>query len=207
MEARREGLGLERRYSGSWVSRADGDKIMEEIKGFGLPRLLPLCGCNELMIIGQGCANADTPDDMHFLSDKLAVIQSERRDHSDMSVEVFFFSTLLKSSPKIFNTETGDYGYVETKHCGCAFERLGFTRHIHTVRSLRKTTAEGPPFVGSDLDSACAAPSLPHSAATPPTTSFWRRPTRTASPAFTSWSVPNWGRSTRRGYARSSSRP
>ncbi len=151
MEAKREGLGL-----GETVFWLMGepltDKIMEEIKGIGC-RAYSLYGCNELMIIGQGCTNADMPDDMHFLSDKLAVIQRDRKvDHSDMAVEAFFFTTLLKSSPKIFlNTETGDYGCVETKHCGCALERLGFNRHIHTVRSFEKLTAEGATFVGSDL--------------------------------------------------------
>lgn len=151
MEARREGLDL-----GETVFWLMGepltDKIMEEIRGYGC-RAYSLYGCNELMIIGQGCTHPGKADDMHFLEDKLAVIQCDRKvDHSDLSVDAFFFSTILTSSPKIFlNTELGDYGIVEKGNCGCAFEKLGYSKHIHTVRSFEKLTAEGATFVGSDL--------------------------------------------------------
>ncbi|RJQ51131.1 MAG: hypothetical protein C4526_10745 [Nitrospiraceae bacterium] len=128
------------------------DKISEEIRDFGC-RAYSLYGCNELMIIGQGCANPRQPDDMHFCKDKLAVLQRKTDvEHSDVSVDAFYFSTILKSSPKIFlNTQTGDYGVIEKRSCGCGFEKLGFTEHIHTVRSFEKLTAEGATFIGSDL--------------------------------------------------------
>ena len=128
------------------------DKIKEQIEDFGC-RAYSLYGCNELMIIGQGCTNPHKPDDMHFFKDKLAVIQYPKKvEHSDLKVDTFLFTTILKSSPKIFlNTETGDYGTIEKRSCGCGFERLGFTEHIHTVRSFEKLTAEGASFIGSDL--------------------------------------------------------
>jgi hypothetical protein len=90
---------------------------------------------------------------MHLLEDKLAAIQCKRSvKHSDLTVDSFLFTTILKSSPKIFlNTETGDYGTIEKRSCGCGFERLGFTEHIHTVRSFEKLSAEGSTFIGSDL--------------------------------------------------------
>ncbi len=127
-------------------------KIKEEIESLGC-RAFSLYGCNELMIIGQCCGKPEKPDDMHFCKDKLAVIQCERRvEHSDACVNAFFFTTLLKSSPKIFlNTETGDYGSLETRSCDCIFGRIGFDEHIHSVRSFEKLTAEGATFVGSDL--------------------------------------------------------
>lgn len=128
------------------------DKIKEEIEELGC-RAYSLYGCNELMIIGQGCGTPREPDDMHFCKDKLAVIQRMRTvDHSDVRVDAFFFTTLLKSSPKIFlNTETGDYGLIETRDCGCILGQAGLSEHIHTVRSFEKLTAEGATFVGSDL--------------------------------------------------------
>ncbi len=151
MEAKRAGLGL-----GESVFWLMGEpltqKINEELKDYGC-KAFSLYGCNELMIIGQGCARPSKPDDMHFLKDKLAVIQYPRKvAHADQSVDAFLFTTILKSSPKIFlNTETGDYGIIERIHCGCGFEEIGFTEHIHTVRSFEKLTAEGATFIGSDL--------------------------------------------------------
>lgn len=151
MEAKKQGIKL-----GETVFWLMGepltDKILEEIENYGC-RAYSLYGCNELMIIGQGCANPGVSDDMHFCKDKLAVIQCKRKvEHSDITVDAFLFTTILKSSPKIFlNTETGDYGFVEKRNCGCGFERLGFTEHIHTVRSFEKLTAEGATFIGSDL--------------------------------------------------------
>ncbi len=151
MEAKKEGLNIGKTVF--WLMGEPlTEKIMEEAEKFGC-KVYSLYGCNELMIIGQGCAKPDQPDDMHLCKDKLAVIQHKRRvEHSDLTVDAFLFSTILKSSPKIFlNTETGDYGIVETRNCGCAFERIGFTEHIHSVRSYEKLTAEGATFVGSDL--------------------------------------------------------
>jgi hypothetical protein len=151
MEAKKQGLKL-----GETVFWLMGepltDKILEEIKGLGC-RAYSLFGCNELMIIGHGCANPCVPDDMHFCKDKLAVIQYKRKvEHSDVTVDSFLFTTILKSSPKIFlNTETGDYGFIEKRNCGCGFERLGFTEHIYAIRSFEKLTAEGATFIGSDL--------------------------------------------------------
>lgn len=151
MEAKKKGLDL-----GNTVFWLMGEpltgKIFQEIRDYGCTAY-SLFGCNELMIIGQGCANPDKPDDMHFCKDKLAVIQAETAvEHSDMTVDAFYFSTILKSSPKIFlNTQTGDYGIVETRNCGCGFEDIGFTEHIHTIRSFEKLTAEGAAFIGSDL--------------------------------------------------------
>jgi hypothetical protein len=128
------------------------EKILEEIQSLGCTAY-SLYGCNELMIIGQGCANPHKPDDMHLCKDKLAVIQrSTSVEHSDICVDAFYFSTILKTSPKIFlNTQTGDYGVIEKRNCGCGFEKIGFTEHIHSVRSFEKLTAEGATFIGSDL--------------------------------------------------------
>ena len=127
-------------------------KIFEEIKDFG-GMAYSLYGCNEVMMVGHGCAHPLYPDDMHFLKDKLAVITSPRKvGQDDITVDAFYFTTLLESSPKIFlNTELGDYGIVEKRSCGCEFERIGFDKHIHTIRSFEKLTAEGATFIGSDL--------------------------------------------------------
>ena len=151
LEAKKENLKLGRTVF--WIMGEPlTDKISEEIEDYGC-KAYSLYGCNEIMIIGHGCANPDQADDMHFCSDKLAVIQAKRKvEHSGLTVDAFFFTTLLKSSPKIFlNTGVGDYGILENRSCGCGFEKLGFSQHIHTIRSFEKLTAEGATFIGSDL--------------------------------------------------------
>ncbi len=61
-----------------------------------------------------------------------------------MDVEAFLFTSLLPAAPKVLlNVETGDYGVVECRRCGCGFEDLGFHDHIHSIRSFEKLTSEG----------------------------------------------------------------
>jgi hypothetical protein len=151
LEAKKEGI----RFDGTvfWLMGEPlTPKIYQEIRDYGCTAY-SLYGCNELMIIGHGCVNPVHPDDMHLFTDKLAVIQSERQvGVSDQKLDSFYFTTLMDSSPKIFlNTETGDYGVIEKRKCGCGFEKIGLDTHIHTVRSFEKLTAEGATFLGHDL--------------------------------------------------------
>lgn len=151
VEARKEGLRL-----GDTVFWLMGEpltaKKRQVVEEYGC-RAFSLYGCNELMLIGHGCENPGAVDDLHFFEDKLAVIQHEKRvDNSEEGVDAFLFTTLLDISPKIFlNTELGDYGRLETRKCGCMFEKLGLTTHMNTIRSFEKLTAEGVTFIGSNI--------------------------------------------------------
>ena len=92
--------------------------------------------------IAVACGDPATFDDMHFLSDKLAVVQRER--------SAFWFTTLMPNSPKVLlNVESGDSGELETRTCGCPLGLL--TTHMHGVRSYEKLTSEGNTFLGTDL--------------------------------------------------------
>ncbi len=107
----------------------------------------------EAGFVGVGCLNPATPDDVHFVKDSLALIQHLREvPYAGVSVDAFLFTTLLPSAPKVlFNVESGDYGVIEKRNCGCKFEELGFTDHIYNVRGFDKLTSQGMTFVGSDL--------------------------------------------------------
>ncbi len=104
--------------------------------------------------IGMSCPNGNDPNDQHFFSDHLALIQAPREVPGfDVSVDSFHFTTLLPAAPKILlNVELDDYGTVSTKRCGCFFEELGFTTHLSDIRSYRKLTGEGVTLVGSDME-------------------------------------------------------
>ena len=103
--------------------------------------------------IAIGCADGGAFDDMHFLSDKLAVLQRERAVGSTgETVGALYFTALLPSSPKLMiNVESDDYAVLSERECGCPFGELGLTQHIREVRSYEKLTAEGNHFLGSDL--------------------------------------------------------
>lgn len=103
--------------------------------------------------IGLGCARPLDGNDLHLMSDSLALIQRPRTvPGSDLEVPAFCFTTLLPSTPKLLlNVETDDYGILERRACGCPLEEYGFTHHLREVRSFGKLTGEGITLVGSDL--------------------------------------------------------
>jgi hypothetical protein len=47
--------------------------------------------------------------------------------------------------------ESDDYGVLQDRSCGCPLEKLGFTRHLHTIRSYAKLTSAGVTFLGTEL--------------------------------------------------------
>ena len=47
--------------------------------------------------------------------------------------------------------ESGDYGVIEKRRCGCPLEELGLEQHIYNIRSFDKLTGEGMTFVGTDI--------------------------------------------------------
>jgi hypothetical protein len=103
--------------------------------------------------VGFGCFRPAAPDDVHFFKDSLALIQHQRKvPHAGVSVDAFLFTSLSLSAPKVlFNVESGDYGVMESRSCGCYFDELGFTDHIYSIRSFDKLTSQGMTFIGTDL--------------------------------------------------------
>lgn len=102
--------------------------------------------------VAVACGDGDTFDDMHFLNDKLAVLQRDRQVGDGITVGAFHFTTVLPLSPKILlNVESDDYGELVTRDCNCPLGRAGLTTHIRGVRSYEKLTSEGNTFLGSDL--------------------------------------------------------
>lgn len=110
-------------------------------------------GAVETGTIGLSCAEPLELDDVHVLTDRLGVIQRERRlPESGACVGALVFSTLLATSPRLLlNVESDDYGVLDERPCGCLFGRLGLTRHLSGIHSYDKLTSGGMTFVGSDV--------------------------------------------------------
>ncbi len=116
-------------------------------------KAVPGYGSTELGNAACGCANPLAIDDVHLLKDHLALIQYPRRvEMSGLVVNSFFFTSFTPASPKILlNCEMDDYGIVEEGDCGCLFGDLGFTTHLHHIRSFSKFTSEGMTLMGTDV--------------------------------------------------------
>ncbi len=110
-------------------------------------------GMTEAGLIGFSCPNATAPDDVHFFRDTYGLIQRPRAVSVDgAEIDAFLITTLLRSAPKIMlNTDTGDYGQVDRRACGCDLESIGLCDHISDIRSFEKLTSEGMTFVKSNL--------------------------------------------------------
>ncbi|MBI3998790.1 MAG: hypothetical protein HY355_07120 [Armatimonadetes bacterium] len=104
-------------------------------------------------IIGYACAAPHGPDDLHFFRDCYALVQRQRPvSASDITVGSFLFSSLLPTAPKVLlNVESGDYGVIDERPCGCELGSLGLTTHLSRIRSFEKLSGEGMTFVQTDL--------------------------------------------------------
>jgi hypothetical protein len=113
-------------------------------------------GCNYYMTevgqIGVACAAPSAPDEVHAVTDGVAVLQRDRQVPGGATVGALLYTTLRPSSPKIMiNVESDDYGQLSERGCGCLLDEVGLSTHLHTIRSYEKLTSEGMNFLGSDV--------------------------------------------------------
>ncbi len=128
------------------------DAKRKEIESVGATTLTGF-GFIEGGFVGIGCLQPVAKDEIHLTSDCFALIQQPREvPHAAVSVDALLFTSLLLSTPKVLlNVESGDYGTVEERNCGCRLEELGLTTHIHGIRGFDKLTSGGMTFVGTDM--------------------------------------------------------
>ncbi len=103
--------------------------------------------------IGMCCGDPVAADDQHILGYRVAVIQRPKSVAGwETPVEALYVSRLGEHMPRIMlNVETGDYGVLERRACGCALGAAGLDWHLHTIRSYEKLTSAGMHFAGVDL--------------------------------------------------------
>ena len=73
-------------------------------------------------------------------------------DDSDPPIHPLMLTTLHPAAPRfLLNVQNGDYATMTRRDCGCALERVGFTQHLHTIRSFEKLTTEGMNYFTTDI--------------------------------------------------------
>jgi len=116
-------------------------------------RWVPTYAFSEFGQVAGGCANPRSGNDLHLFHDAICLIPVPRELPGwGTSVDVFHFTTLLLTSPKILlNVGLDDYGVVGSRSCGCGYEGLGLSTHVEDIRSFSKLTGEGMSVAGSEM--------------------------------------------------------
>ncbi len=100
--------------------------------------------------VGVSCASPSGLDDLHIFTDRFAVLQRDKLTSSGESVGALVYTTLAPSGTRLlFNVESGDYGILQQRDCGCLMGDMGLSSHISEIRSYEKLTSEGVTFIGS----------------------------------------------------------
>jgi hypothetical protein len=110
----------------------------------------PFLQANEVGRIGVTCASRRAPDEVHLLTDKLAVLQRDVSGRTRRVEDALVLTTIWPHAPKLLlNVESDDTAVVEHGPCGCALGELGLTTRLHTIRSWEKLTTEGMTFTAA----------------------------------------------------------
>ncbi len=114
---------------------------------------LPLYAATETGRIGDACLAPGAADDIHFFHDLHALIQpGADAPRPGLPPEALLLSSIRPRAPLVLlNVSLGDQAVVEKRACGCPLDALGWTTHLHTIRSYEKLTAGGMTFLDADV--------------------------------------------------------
>ena len=102
--------------------------------------------------LGLGCMAPQVPDEVHFLHDRCAIAQPGENSTAELPPDALLLTTVRpKARLILLNVSLGDQAAVSQRRCECPLERLGWTRHLHTIRSFEKLTVGGASFLDTDL--------------------------------------------------------
>jgi len=104
--------------------------------------------------VGLGCARPAYDDEMHLISQSVAVIEQPEpvTGPGGVPVHPLLFTTLYPSAAQLeINVSNGDQAVLSERDCGCPMHEAGLTVHVHNVGSFEKLTSEGLAFPVDDL--------------------------------------------------------
>jgi hypothetical protein len=101
--------------------------------------------------LGQGCLGATEIDELHVWTDLHAVVQPGPGPGA-LPPRAVLVTSLSPSSPLVLlNASMGDEAFLTQRDCGCPLQALGWTTHVHTIRSFEKLTGIGVTFLDTDV--------------------------------------------------------
>lgn len=134
------------------------DARLAVIRGTGADAF-PVYAASESGRIGDGCLAPAVTDDVHLLDDLHALIQpGDDGARPGLPTDALLVTSLRAAAPLILlNVSLGDRAALTDRTCGCPLERLGWTRHLSSIRSYEKLTASGMTFLDTDVIRALEA--------------------------------------------------
>jgi hypothetical protein len=125
-------------------------EVIERVGGKGISRYAYGGSLN----VGFGCAEPLYADEIHVNQHQLALLPHPLPLAEDSpSIRPFLCTTLSPLAPRLLlNVESGDYGILEHRACGCHLGRLGLTLHLHRIRSFEKLSSEGMDYAYGETD-------------------------------------------------------
>lgn len=108
---------------------------------------------SETGVMGVACGNREARDEVHVVPSKVALLERSKVLPDRVSrIDALYLTTLHTASPKIMlNVDSGDYGVLTSRRCGCPLERIGWDTHLHSIRNYEKSTAGGMHFLGREI--------------------------------------------------------
>lgn len=103
--------------------------------------------------ISHGCLDPEAPDEVHLFDDLHALIPAATTaDGGELPGSAILATSLRPTAPLILlNVSMGDRAVLTRRRCGCPLEALGWSTHLHTIRSFEKLTAGGMTFFDTDV--------------------------------------------------------
>jgi hypothetical protein len=114
---------------------------------------IPRYNSSEFGPLAFGCLAPGAPDDVHVASDLHALVLAEPVGESAGPPAGAILVTPLRPTAPLFvmNLALGDWAAAGPRACGCPLQLLGWTAHLHTIRSYEKLTAGGMTFRDHDV--------------------------------------------------------
>jgi hypothetical protein len=113
---------------------------------------LPHYGCMEAGIISEGCAAPIASDEVHLLHDLNAIVQPGAWLGADaLPPRALLISSLRSTAPlMLLNVSLGDQAVLGRRDCHCPLAAVGWSTHLHSIRSFEKLTAGGITLLDTD---------------------------------------------------------
>ena len=114
---------------------------------------IPRYGSIECGAIGYGCASPEHADELHLLSHMHALITAgDCAAQLHLPPGALFISALHRQAPFLMiNVSMGDQAEIRQRDCGCGWQKLRLTTHLHEIRSFEKLTGGGVTFLGTEV--------------------------------------------------------